>query len=72
MQIEKEAEYRIMSTAKKGVSGGIVAAVALAIISCFHGLTPEQNQAGVVISVAALEALRNLLKKKLPGIFFWL
>jgi len=61
--------YSPMTTIKKGVSGGLVATIALAVMSCFHGLTPEQQSAGVVVSISLIESLRNILKKKFPSIF---
>jgi len=71
-KIIQEEGFKIMTTFRKGVSGGVIASIALAVLSCFHGLTPEQQQAGFVVSVGVLEALRNIFKKKLPHLFFWL
>lgn len=62
-------EFLPMVSVKKGLSGGVVASVALGLMSCFSGLTPEQQQAGVVLSISILEILRNVLKKKFPKIF---
>ena len=63
--------YKVMTTIKKGVSGGVVASIALTILSFVHGLTPEQNQAGLVILVGGLETARSFLKKKFPSFFSW-
>jgi hypothetical protein len=65
----KNEEYRSMIFIKKGVSGGVTASIALFIVSCFGGLSPEQQQAGVVVGVSVLEILRNVLKCKFPKIF---
>ena len=69
MEIAKEFEFKIMSTAKKTATGGIVTTIGILIMSMVHGLTPDQNNAGLVVVCATLEALRNILKKKLPKIF---
>ena len=54
---------------KKGVSGSVVAALALGVVSCFHGLTPEQSNAGTVLVIGVIESLRNVIKRKFPHIF---
>jgi len=71
-QIIEEERFKVMTNIRKGVSGGVVASVACLVMSFFHGLSPEQNNAGLIITVGALESLRNILKKKLPGFFSWL
>jgi hypothetical protein len=63
--------YKVMTTIKKGVSGGVVTSVGLFLMSCVHGLTQEQSQAGLVIVVAGLESVRSFLKKKFPRSFSW-
>jgi len=70
--IVSDGEFDGMKSLKKGVSGGVVASIALALLSCFHGLTPEQQQAGVIVSIVGIEALRNFFKKKFPRILNWL
>lgn len=64
-------DYKSMPTLKKSVSGGFVVSLSFWLMSFFHGLSPEQSQAGVVVSTAVLEGLRNLLKKKFPRFFSW-
>jgi hypothetical protein len=69
--IPEYPEYKPMTSLKKGFSGGVVASLGLLIMSCFHGLSPEQQQAGCVVSIGVLEVVRNALKKKFPRFLSW-
>jgi hypothetical protein len=70
-EIAKEESFKVMTNLKKGVSGSVVVSLALVVMSCIHGLTPEQQQAGLVLVTGILESARNILKKKLPRLFSW-
>jgi hypothetical protein len=54
---------------RKGLSGAIVSAIALGVVSSFPDLTPEQRNAATVALIGILESLRNLFKRKFPRIF---
>ena len=70
MEIEKELPVlELKKTLKKGLGGGSVGVVALAVMACFHGLSPEQYNAGLVVSIGILEVLRNTLKRVFPRLF---
>ena len=65
-EIKKEFSFSIMKNFKKGFAGSVIVSLAFVIMSFFHGLTPEQHQAGIVVSTGLLESSRNMLKKKFP------
>ncbi len=67
-----DVRFSVMKSLHKTASGGVVASVAVMVVSLFHGLTPEQHSAGFILSVAVLEGVRNILKKKFPKFFFFL
>ena len=70
-EIIKEETWSAGISLKKGAAGGGIAAVALLVLSFFHGLTPDQERAGLVVAVGVFEVLRNILKKNLPKFFSW-
>jgi len=54
---------------KKGISGAIVSAIAISVMSSFHDMTIEQKNAGTIVLIGVLESLRNSLKRKFPRFF---
>lgn len=64
--------YSAGITMKKGVQGTAVAAISLLVAGLFNGLSPEQHNATVIITVGLVETVRNILKKRLPKFFSWL
>jgi len=59
-------DYKVLPTFKKGVSGVISSGLALVVLSCVHGLTPAQSNAGFMLLVGLFQSLRNILKKSCP------
>jgi hypothetical protein len=65
-------DYKIGASLKKGTSGGAVVSLALVVMSCFHGLTPAQQNVGIIVLSGVFESVRNLLKKNYPRWFRFL
>ena len=67
--VKDEPVLKVGTTLKKGAVGGVVGVIAVGIVACFPGLTPEQQRVAIIGVIAVLEVARNTLKRLFPRVF---